>query len=121
MVVIQEDSNNLIKLIQSVLTDDLRKKKYQGSSNKMKGHCYVASEALYHLLGGKGYGWIPQNIKHEGESHWFLLHESGRIIDVTSSQFITKVPTYKAIGRGFLTKQPSKRAKIVIDRLALTK
>jgi hypothetical protein len=54
------------------------------------------------------------NMQHEGVSHWFLKSQVGRIVDITAEQFI-KVPDYsRAVGRGFLTKYPSKRAKQLI-------
>lgn len=110
------------ELIISNLTDDLLNKKYrQLKGNSIvpftTGHCYVASEVAYHLLGGKEEGWIPQCIKHEGVSHWFLKHKSGYILDLTYSQFKRPVPYQHARGTGFLTKQPSKRAKKLIDRI----
>ena len=37
----------LIDKIIDNLTDDLRKKPWNGSKNKVAGHCYVASEAGY--------------------------------------------------------------------------
>jgi len=77
----------------------------------MQGNCYVASEALYHLMGGKAAGWKPMNMRHEDESHWFLRHKSGMIIDQTAFQFETKPDYTKAVGRGFLTLLPSKRAR----------
>lgn len=76
----------------------------------MRGNCYVTSEALYHLLGGKEAGWKPMTIKHENDVHWFLKHKSGLILDPTASQFDIPPNYLKAIGRGFLTKEPSKRA-----------
>lgn len=76
----------------------------------MRGNCYVSCEALYHLLGGKKAGWKPMNMRWEGDSHWFLKHTSGLILDPTVNQF-KKTPDYSnATGRGFLTKKPSKRA-----------
>jgi hypothetical protein len=49
--------------------------------------------------------------------HWFLKHENGLILDATSDQFKTK-PNYDlARGTGFLTKQPSRRAKNLMERL----
>ena len=77
----------------------------------MRGNCYVTCEALYHLIGGKESGWKPMNVKHEGDSHWFLLHESGTILDPTALQFKSKPNYNQARGRGFLTKLPSRRAK----------
>lgn len=76
-----------------------------------RGNCYVTCEALYHLMGGKDSGWKPMNMRHENDSHWFLRHESGIILDPTAKQF-KNVPDYsKARGRGFMTRQPSRRAR----------
>lgn len=108
----------LVHAVQSSLSDDLRKPQYRGHENCLAGHCYVASEALYHLLGGAESGWVPQNIQHEGGPHWYLKHKvSGAILDPTSSQFKTKVPYEHGRGKGFLTKQPSKRTQVVLDRI----
>jgi hypothetical protein len=99
------------------LTDADRLFRYRGpSSLPVAGHCYVASEAAYHLLGGKDAGWTPMQIQHGGGSHWYLRHESGLILDITSEQFFKPVPYANGRGRGFLTRQPSKRAARVIDR-----
>lgn len=106
--------------VRSVLTDDLRKAPYKGNCNPMTGHCYVASEAMYHALGGKDAGWTPHQITHEGSPHWFLRHKSGAIVDPTADQFKTPVPYDKARGKGFLTKKPSKRAQIVLERAGLS-
>lgn len=83
----------------------------------MAGHCYVASEALYHLLGGKDAGLTPMVLKTSHGTHWFLRTSTGQIIDPTSDQFLKK-PSYE-LGRpcGFLTKQPCKRTQIVLNRI----
>lgn len=82
-----------------------------------RGNCYVASEALYHLLGGKLSSWKPMRMRHEGDSHWFLQHWSGLILDPTAAQFKT-IPDYtKARGCGFLTVKPSKRAVALMGRM----
>jgi hypothetical protein len=83
----------------------------------MRGNCYVTSEALYHLLGGRAAGWKPMTMRHEGDTHWFLRHDSGTIVDATASQF-KQLPDYtKARGCGFLTRQPSKRAAALMTDL----
>lgn len=79
--------------------------------NPLTGQCYVLSEILYHILGGKDQGWTPQVLHHEGGTHWFLKHKSGIILDATASQFATPIPYHKAKGCGFLTKNLSKRSK----------
>lgn len=76
----------------------------------MRGNCYVTSEAAYHLLGGKKAGWKPMRMRVDNDTHWFLKHESGLILDLTARQFSVKLDYSKARGSGFLTKQPSKRA-----------
>jgi hypothetical protein len=83
----------------------------------LRGNCYVTSEALYHLLGGKTAGWKPMNMHTETDSHWFLLHESGLILDATAHQFDLPLDYSKAKGRGFLTKAPSKRARELMNIL----
>lgn len=83
----------------------------------MRGNCYATCEALYHLLGGKQAGWTPMNMRHEGDSHWFLRHESGLILDPTVKQFKRKPKYSQARGRGFLTKQPSQKAQFLIEIL----
>ena len=85
-----------------------------------RGNCYAASEALYHLLGGKKKGWTPiyMNTRATG-NHWFLKHKSGLIVDITSQQFPKNIkPNYeKGRGTGFLTKRPSKKAKKLMELL----
>lgn len=76
----------------------------------MTGHCYVASEVLYHALGGKAAGCTPMFIRHEGEPHWFVRTPTGDV-DVTAEQFATPVPYQQATAKGFLTAQPSRRAR----------
>lgn len=110
----------LVEDVRSCLTDELRKPAYRGNSNEVAGHCYVASEALYHRLGGKSAGWTPQSIQHEGGPHWFLKHTGGTVLDATADQFETPVPYEQSRGCGFLTRQPSARAAVVLQRLDVT-
>jgi len=59
----------------------------------------------------------PHMVKHEGVNYWYVKYKSGNIIDITADQF-RKLPDYgKGRGRGFLTKKPSKKAQVVIDRV----
>lgn len=86
------------------------------AGTKFRGNCYVTCEALYHLLGGKDSGWKPYVMRHEGDTHWFLMRPwLGVILDPTASQFRTKPAYHKARGCGFLTKQPSKRARALME------
>jgi hypothetical protein len=87
-----------------------------------RGNCYVTCEALYHLMGGKKVGLVPNYMKHEGETHWFLTLDVGHprgliVIDPTVRQFRTKPNYDKGRGSGFLTKRPSKRAREMMKRM----
>lgn len=103
-------SKDVFDAIKRNLTPDLLKSGYSG-------HCYVASEAYYHIV-GKHDGFRPKCMKINGVTHWWLQRGSN-IIDLTSDQFNFQ-PNYwsdSARGRGFLTKGPSKRARVLIDRV----
>lgn len=104
---------NLKDKILKNLSPDLLKKGYEGS-HPLSGHCYVASEAYYHLSGEK---LTPHTVKHEGVTHWYLIDKNGEIIDLTKEQFETSPDYTKGRGRGFLTKRPSKRALILMERI----
>lgn len=119
---LKSERDDLVAAATASLDNSLRRAKYRNSPNPMTGHCYVASEALWHLLGGHESGWVPQNIQHEGDQHWYLRHaKTGEILDPTASQFRTPVPYEKGRGRGFLTKKPSKRAQELINRIQARK
>lgn len=78
------------------------------------GCCYVACEALYHLHAG-AQGYVPAYLKIEGDSifstHWILIRDDGRILDPTADQFKSSPDYSNPLRCGFLTKQPSKRTK----------
>ena len=99
------------------VSDDLRREPWRGSDCPVAGHCYVASEAAFHLLGGKAAGYKPCFIRHEEAPHWFLLDPNGQVIDLTAAQFATPVPYDQGTPKGFLTREPSKRAAILIQRI----
>ena len=107
---------NIAKRIVDNLSDDLLKKEYLSHPNKNRftGHCYVATECYYYLSSNKHQVY---HIAHENSIHWFLKDEFNNIIDLTAQQFKTNVP-YENAKRGFfLTNKPSKRAKILIERV----
>lgn len=109
----------IANLIRDQLTDDLLKKdwlkkKPENSPNSF-GHCYIASEALYYM-GGKEYGLKPYILKINGGTHWFLRNKA-EFIDPTWDQFSFYLDYESAKGAAFLTKYPSKRTKILIERV----
>ena len=97
---------------------DLRKAKWRGNPHTLAGACYTLSEALAAI-----YTWLGHTVKvytvhHEGDTHWFLRVD-GQVIDPTAEQFRTAVPYDEATRRGFLTKEVSKRTKVVLEKLGL--
>ena len=87
------------------------------------GWCYAASEAAYHLLGGKAAGYIPMVANSAAylgsryNTHWWLRRSDGTHLDITEGQFPWPFPHHIGRGCGFLTKQPSKRAQEIINAI----
>ena len=107
--------------VKQSLTDDLRQPKYRDKPVPA-GCCYVASEAIYHLMSLVGNRderntLTVYRMNHEGVSHWFLYDEwKDSVLDITAEQF-EKQPMYIIAKRAaFLTHLPSKRAQVVIAR-----
>lgn len=115
MVLIEEYSFIIRKTLKHC--DDLRLKKYCGDPNIFRGHCYIASEALHHLVPY----FKPHTLRVKDEVHWFLRNKNypGQIVDITSDQFNFKLDYSKSVGRGFLTKYPSKRCVELLKRANL--
>lgn len=111
----------LLEQVKSNLTPDLLKPAYreQNKTNPMYGHCYVATECMYHLMEPTDY--FPHWGKDEdGITHWWLEDSSGRIIDATKEQYesVNKTPPYDNGRRAwFLTNEPSKRTQELMGRL----
>jgi hypothetical protein len=109
----------VIKKIQKCLSPDLLKPEYLAIKNRhpLEGHCYVAAEAVYHLLGGKKKGLTAVVAKlPKGGTHWWIKTNNG-IIDPTKEQFgKERIPYELGKPTGFLTRLPSKRCKIVLER-----
>lgn len=99
--------------------------KVRGSSHPYAGHCYVAAEALWHLLDGNRTGWERMHLSTDGEPHWFLQHKkTGVILDPTAEQYDKRPDYERARAKGFSVgpphydpSKPSKRAQIVVDRV----
>lgn len=114
----------LIEQIKSALTPDLLKPQYlnlQNLGGPTAGHCYHAAEALYYILSSSEDGWVPHVYREEdGITHWWLKHVDGRIADPTVDQYGNDpLPYERGLGKGcgFLTKKPSRRAQIILDRI----
>lgn len=103
------------------LKDKIPSKGFRGSRNLHTGFCYAASEAIYHLSEDPLEPWWLRYGPAKHQTHWFLkLVEDGTLIDVTASQY-NDTMLYDLYGRArrraFLTKHPSKRAQMILDRI----
>jgi hypothetical protein len=92
----------------------------KSDKNKLSGHCALAAEVAYWLLGGKNNGWKQYHMVWEGFSHFFIKNViTGTIVDPTSTQY-KKVPNYN-LGRGCWINRsgigPTRRATIVLNEL----
>lgn len=111
-----------VKAVQRCLHPGLLKPRYRKALTRIPkerrhlyGQCYVASEAVYHLLGGKRAGWVPVNLTTKTGPHWYLRNRNtGQIVDPTAGQFACELNYARGRAIGFLTRQPSKKAKSVI-------
>lgn len=95
---------------------------YKNLTNLTAGFCYTASEAIYHLSEDRMKPWCVRYGPLAHQTHWYLtVAETGKIVDVTASQFsdLDVYAMYEfGVGKGFLTKGPSKRARAVLDRIS---
>lgn len=95
----------------------------QCGAHPFTGHCYVASEAVYHLLGGKAFGLTPMVLRVPGGTHWYLRWDrqraSGRLdrlyVDPTREQFGPLPAWEEGRGCGLQTRQPSTRCLALLD------
>ena len=111
----------LVSKIVNNLTDDLLKKEFliHPRINNLVGHCYVATETLYHSLDPENQIlYRPNTLKVNGVTHWFLKNnENNEIIDITRNQFPFVLDYSKSKNSAFLTKHASKRSQILLKRI----
>ncbi|HEY7267029.1 MAG TPA: hypothetical protein VH501_04985 [Solirubrobacterales bacterium] len=104
-------ADKLKREIQAVLTEDL---------DAGQGFAYVGAEAYFHLAGGYEAGLHPVHLKYRGKSHWWLIDEENRVIDLTlgpgeSSSF----PHERGKRRPFRHTPAgiSRRARTIVERV----
>ena len=125
----RKSESGLVRAVRLEIRQDevgalLGRGRQRNSVSPYAGYCYVASEALYHLLwmmdvpGSTGYK--PMYLRVNGDSHWFLSAPDGRVVDPTADQFLSPPDYRQAKGKGFLTKHPSRRAQELIRRVCET-
>lgn len=102
-----------VERLKNCLTPDLLKKGWSG-------HCYIFAEAVWHLF-GKDRGWKVKCYRDPGfETHWWVESCEGEIFDVLNDPE-EKFPYHLGKGKGFLTREPSKRCLTLIERYKNTR
>ena len=82
------------------------------------GYCYVVAEVIYHRIAPEGY--VPYVMKTgDNYTHWFLKNSDGEIIDLTADQFDKPLDYSEGRPQNFLTRELSKRGKILAELLGL--
>lgn len=140
--------DDIKKAIIESLTPDLLEKKYLAlldpNDPVETGHCYVASEAFFYLIGGKQSGFLsfvcpyftdgkeywfidpPLNVIFRKETHWWTRAPKGDILgtgiihDVTVGQYDFEFPYQYGRHAAFMHPKkntPSKRARLIMDRV----
>jgi hypothetical protein len=119
----------IINAIKRNLNRELLRGQWENSvDDNLTGHCYIATEALYWLLGAKQSKYRPYVLSHrncpelldKGETHWFLMNPDDKtdILDPTVEQFGgEKIPYEKAVANGMMNYPAggSRRARIIIN------
>lgn len=98
------------------------REKHAAGCDAMTGHCFVATNAFWHATGGLAGKYTPRQVRVEGESHWFLVDDQGRVVDLTASQFSAPIPYAQGRRVGMRARpggdvQPTERAQAVLDRM----
>jgi hypothetical protein len=112
-----EHEENAVRIVRSVLTPELLPPEWQNHPHPMGGYCYVASEALYYLLGGSEAGLTVKRAPCEGGEHWWLEGRGDKLIDATADQFGDDFAYSEGVASTFLTPEPSPRAVKIIVRV----
>lgn len=113
-----------IQFVQKWLSDDLlsaQQLTQRSGIHFTEGHCAVAAEAVYYLLGGKAAGYVPVVLPRKilgNNTHWWVRHKNTNIIvDPTAEQFGDEpIPYHHGVPCGFMC-HPSKRTKTLIKRV----
>ena len=97
---------------------EIRRERLSPQARRVRGHCYVATEAAYYLF-GKELGYVPERVRcADGDTHWWLRNKrTGHVIDPTVEQTGGTFDYRRGKAGGFLTKEPSRRCRILMQRV----
>lgn len=110
----------MIEELQKILSESphllkpVYRQRVEAGAHPLTGHCYVACEVLYYLSEEE---LVPCRLRVFGGVHWYLRKVDGTVVDPTVDQFDVPPNYGEGRGGGFLTREPSKRARTVINML----
>ena len=113
-------ADQLKRAIQAALTNELRSEEHRLGQGRYDGFAYPAAEAYFHLAGGYAAGLHPVHLKRRGKSHWWLVDEDGRVIDLTLGPRETSdFPYDRGKRRPFRYTRAgvSRRAQAIVERV----
>ena len=113
-------ADQLKREIQAALTDELRSEEHRLRHGRYDGFAYPAAEAYFNLAGGYAAGLRPMHLKHRGKSHWWLVDEDERVIDLTLGPRETSAFPYHRGARRPFRYTPaglSRRARTIVERV----
>jgi hypothetical protein len=124
---IMKTPNQWLNEIKMALSDDLltpgrridiRQERLRAEVRRVRGHCYIATEAAYHLF-GKELGYVPERVRcADGDTHWWLRNKMTKhVIDPTIEETGGKFDYQSGRAGGFLTIEPSRRCRILMQRV----
>lgn len=113
--------NQAIGWVKEAMSPDLVRPKYrtkiEEGAHPLTGACYVVCEAIWHLMGEKKSGLKPHYVKVDDDNHFYLVDEKGKVIDPTVEQFSKKPKYTEGKPFGWMTVQPSERARKLMKRI----
>ncbi len=112
-----EHEENAVAIVRNVLTPELLPPQWQNHPHPMGGYCYVASEAVYYVLGGSEAGLMVKRAPCWDGEHWWLEGRGDKLIDPTADQFEGDFDYSNGVASKFLTAEPSPRTVNIILRV----
>lgn len=116
----EQNLSTVSEIIRKNLTTDLIPRKWLQANhgNPTFGHCHTASGCLYKIFGPKN---LHMYRGFDGEIwHWWVQDKSGKIIDLTADQYLSKgrTPPY-TVGEkaGILGFEYKKRVNLLHKRV----
>jgi hypothetical protein len=105
-------------LLSPTRREEIRHERLSREARRVRGHCYVATEAAYHLF-GKDLGYVPERVRcADGDTRWWLRNkQTNHIIDPTVEETDGKFDYRCGKPGGFLTREPSGRCRLLMQRV----